>query len=149
MRFAEANLFGVYIATMSVMLVAAWLITIALRRIAGRFGLLRHVWPARLCQRGCKTARALKLPRAGKQNFGRYRSDPGATLYAMLDDADKSTPPSGQHLPSPDPVKGCPGFSLHSPHPAHHTRRSCAVGRWTAGSGERPKKQLNFATACT
>ena len=44
MRFEEINLFGVFIAPMSLMLVAAWLVTIALRRIAARFGLLRHVW---------------------------------------------------------------------------------------------------------
>ena len=44
MRFAEVNLFGVYVAPMSVMLVAAWVVTIALRRAAVRFGLLRHVW---------------------------------------------------------------------------------------------------------
>jgi protein AaeX len=29
---------------MSLMLVAAWVVTIALRRAAARFGLLRHVW---------------------------------------------------------------------------------------------------------
>lgn len=44
MRFEEINLFGVYVAPMSVMLVAAWLVTIGLRRIAARFGLLRYVW---------------------------------------------------------------------------------------------------------
>ncbi len=44
MRFIEINLFGVYVAPMSLMLVAAWVVTIALRRAAGRFGLLRHVW---------------------------------------------------------------------------------------------------------
>jgi protein AaeX len=44
MRFAEVNLFGVYVAPMSVMLVAAWVVTIVLRRVAVRFGLLRHVW---------------------------------------------------------------------------------------------------------
>jgi protein AaeX len=44
MRFVEINLFGVYIAPLSAMLVAAWIITIALRRIAARFGLLRYVW---------------------------------------------------------------------------------------------------------
>jgi hypothetical protein len=44
MRFTEINLFGVYLAPMSAMLVAAWLVTIGLRRIAARFGLLRHVW---------------------------------------------------------------------------------------------------------
>jgi protein AaeX len=44
MRFTEIDLFGVYIAPISLMLVAAWVVTIALRRIAVRFGVLRHVW---------------------------------------------------------------------------------------------------------
>ena len=44
MRLAEIDLFGVYVAPISVMLVGAWLITIALREVAGRFGLLRYVW---------------------------------------------------------------------------------------------------------
>ena len=44
MRFTEIDLFGVYVAPISLMMVAAWLVTIALRRVAGRFGLLRHVW---------------------------------------------------------------------------------------------------------
>jgi protein AaeX len=43
-RFTEINLFGVYVAPISVMMVAAWLATIGLRRFAARFGLLRHVW---------------------------------------------------------------------------------------------------------
>jgi len=44
MSFTEVNLFGVYVAPISVMMVVAWGITIALRRIATRFGLLRYVW---------------------------------------------------------------------------------------------------------
>jgi protein AaeX len=44
MRFAEIDLFGVYVAPISVMMVAAWFVTIALRRVAGRYGLLQHVW---------------------------------------------------------------------------------------------------------
>jgi protein AaeX len=44
MRFEEINLFGVYVAPMSLMLVAAWMVTIGLRQLAARFGLLRHVW---------------------------------------------------------------------------------------------------------
>ena len=44
MSFAEVDLFGVYVAPISVMMVAAWLALIALRRMAGHFGLLRHVW---------------------------------------------------------------------------------------------------------
>jgi protein AaeX len=44
MRFAEIDLLGVYVAPISPMLVAAWMVTIALRRIVARFGLLRLVW---------------------------------------------------------------------------------------------------------
>ena len=44
MRFTEINLFGVYVAPISLMMVAAWIVTIALRRGAARFGLLRDVW---------------------------------------------------------------------------------------------------------
>jgi protein AaeX len=44
MNFAEVNLFGVYVAPISVMMAAAWLVLIALRRVADHFGLLRHVW---------------------------------------------------------------------------------------------------------
>jgi protein AaeX len=44
MRFAEIDLFGVYVAPISVLMVAAWLVTIGLRWVAARFGLLRHVW---------------------------------------------------------------------------------------------------------
>jgi protein AaeX len=43
-RFIEINLFGVYVAPISAMMVAAWVVTIGLRRFAARFGLLRHVW---------------------------------------------------------------------------------------------------------
>jgi protein AaeX len=45
MRFAEVNLFDVYAALISVMMmVAAWLILVTLRRLGDRFGLLRSVW---------------------------------------------------------------------------------------------------------
>ena len=44
MRFTEINLLGVYVAPVSLMMVAAWLVTVALRRVADRFGLLRYVW---------------------------------------------------------------------------------------------------------
>jgi hypothetical protein len=44
MRFTEINLFGVYVAPISVMVVAAWMLTIGLRRTTARFGLLNHVW---------------------------------------------------------------------------------------------------------
>ena len=44
MRFAEVDLFGVYVAPISVIMVAAWFVTIWLRWGAARFGLLRYVW---------------------------------------------------------------------------------------------------------
>ena len=44
MRFVEADLFGVYVAPISLIAVASWAVTIALRQIAVRFGLLRRVW---------------------------------------------------------------------------------------------------------
>jgi protein AaeX len=44
MRFTEINLFGVYVAPISLMLIAAWIVAIALRWLAARSGLLRHVW---------------------------------------------------------------------------------------------------------
>jgi hypothetical protein len=43
-RFAEINLFGVYVAPVSVMMLTAWLVLIALRRVADHYGLLGHVW---------------------------------------------------------------------------------------------------------
>jgi hypothetical protein len=44
MRFAEIDLFGVYVAPISLMMVGAWLVTIALRRLASRSGVLQYVW---------------------------------------------------------------------------------------------------------
>ena len=44
MRFTEIDLFGVYVAPISVIMVAAWVVTIGLRWFAARFGLLRYVW---------------------------------------------------------------------------------------------------------
>jgi protein AaeX len=44
MSFTEVNVFGVYVAPISLMMLAAWLVLIALRRVADHFGLLRHVW---------------------------------------------------------------------------------------------------------
>jgi hypothetical protein len=43
-RFTDINLFGVYVAPISIMLIEAWLVTFVLSRIAGRWGLLRYVW---------------------------------------------------------------------------------------------------------
>jgi protein AaeX len=44
MRFTDINLFGVYVAPISIMMMGAWLITMVLRRLAGRWGLLQYVW---------------------------------------------------------------------------------------------------------
>ena len=44
MRFVELNLFGVYVAPISMMMVVAWLVTLGLRRIAARFDLLAQIW---------------------------------------------------------------------------------------------------------
>ena len=44
MSFQEIDLLGVYVAPMSLLLVAAWLVTVALRRIAARTGVLSHLW---------------------------------------------------------------------------------------------------------
>jgi protein AaeX len=44
LKFLEIDLLGVYVAPISLLLIAAWFVTIGLRRIADRFGMLRHVW---------------------------------------------------------------------------------------------------------
>jgi hypothetical protein len=44
MGFQEVSVFGVYVAPISLMMVAAWLVLIALRRAADHFGLLGYVW---------------------------------------------------------------------------------------------------------
>ena len=44
MRFVEVDLFGVYVAPISVILVAAWIVTIGLRRVADHFNLMRFIW---------------------------------------------------------------------------------------------------------
>jgi protein AaeX len=44
LKFLEINLFGVYVAPISLLMIVAWLVTIVSRRVADRFGLLRHVW---------------------------------------------------------------------------------------------------------
>jgi protein AaeX len=43
-RFAEVDLFGVYVAPISLMMVAAGGILVVLRHFSDRFGLLRNVW---------------------------------------------------------------------------------------------------------
>jgi hypothetical protein len=59
-----ADLFGVYVAPMALMLIAAWLILIPLRRVASRYGLLRHVWHPALFDFG----------KLGSSNLRRRRS---------------------------------------------------------------------------
>ena len=44
MKFFEIDLFGVYVAPISLLMVAAWFVTVGLRWTAVRYGLLRHVW---------------------------------------------------------------------------------------------------------
>ena len=44
MRFAEIDLFGIYVAPISIMMVGAWLLLLPLRRVAYQFGALRRVW---------------------------------------------------------------------------------------------------------
>ncbi len=44
MRFSEINLFGVYVAPISILIVAACIVTLLLRRVADRFVLLSFVW---------------------------------------------------------------------------------------------------------
>jgi len=44
MNFTEIDLFGVYVAPISAMAVISWAVTIGLRRLAVRLGLLNYVW---------------------------------------------------------------------------------------------------------
>lgn len=44
MRFVEADLLGVYVAPISIMMLIAWLVVIVLRRVAVRLGVLQYVW---------------------------------------------------------------------------------------------------------
>ena len=44
MRFVEIDILGVYVAPISLLMVAAWLVTVAARQVASRVGLLRHIW---------------------------------------------------------------------------------------------------------
>jgi protein AaeX len=44
LTFLEIDLLGVYVAPISLLIIAAWFVTIGLRRIADRYGVMRHVW---------------------------------------------------------------------------------------------------------
>ena len=48
MSFTEVNVLGVYVAPLSLFVVAAWVVTLGLRWTAVRYGLLRHVWHSAL-----------------------------------------------------------------------------------------------------
>ena len=65
MSFTEINLFGVYVAPAALMMAAAWLMLVAVLRIADRFGLLRHVWHPALFEFG------LHYPALVDRPFGR------------------------------------------------------------------------------
>lgn len=44
MSFTEIDILGVYVAPISLMMLAAWLIVVLLRRLAVRRALLQYVW---------------------------------------------------------------------------------------------------------
>ncbi len=44
MRYAELDIFGVYVAPIAPMMLAAWIAMAPLRWLAHRTGLYRHVW---------------------------------------------------------------------------------------------------------
>lgn len=44
MKFTEIDILGVYVAPISIMMVAAWFVTIFIRRLAVKYKLLRYAW---------------------------------------------------------------------------------------------------------
>jgi protein AaeX len=44
LKFVEIDLLGVYVAPMSMLIIAAWLVTVGLRLVTSRLGLPIHVW---------------------------------------------------------------------------------------------------------
>jgi hypothetical protein len=44
MTYTKIDLFGVYVAPIAPMIVAAWVLLLPLRRLADHYCLLRHVW---------------------------------------------------------------------------------------------------------
>jgi Na+-transporting NADH:ubiquinone oxidoreductase subunit NqrB len=44
MRFNEIDLLGVYVSPVAVMLVAAWVLLLGVRRVLDVTGLMRHLW---------------------------------------------------------------------------------------------------------
>lgn len=52
MRYLEMDIFGVYVAPFALMMLAAWIATIPLRRLGDRLGLSRAVWHPALFNTG-------------------------------------------------------------------------------------------------
>ena len=83
MRFAEIDLFGVYVAPMSLMMVGAWIVTITLRRVASHFGLLSEAPKVRcpllalLGNRACRDRRLLMVLKRAREGCPspRFRFD--------------------------------------------------------------------------
>ena len=44
MRFNEIDLFGLYVAPMTLIMAAAWVVYLVVRRAGDRFGLTQRVW---------------------------------------------------------------------------------------------------------
>ena len=44
MRFNEINLFGLYVAPIAMIMAAAWVVYLIVRRMGDRFGLTQRVW---------------------------------------------------------------------------------------------------------
>ncbi len=44
MRFNEINVFGLYVAPITVIMAVAWVIYVVVRRVGDRFGLTQRVW---------------------------------------------------------------------------------------------------------
>ena len=44
MRFNEINLFGLYVAPITVIMAVAWVVYVVVRRVGDRFGLTQRVW---------------------------------------------------------------------------------------------------------
>ena len=81
MRFTEINLFGVYVAPMSSMMVVAWVATIGLRWFAAGFGLTQYVLLAQRHRRRVAAQKA-STPRGYDQpcNFCSLRAFSRSTL---------------------------------------------------------------------
>jgi protein AaeX len=44
MRFNEINLFGIYVAPITLIMAVAWVVYLVVRRAGDRFGLTQRVW---------------------------------------------------------------------------------------------------------